>query len=414
MITNIVSTPQRLSPTFLFHLCLLLALVVANAASARAQESGEGAQATITGVKSEGTLMSNLLTLTVNGLAQALEKKQLTADQLTLTLNGRPLTGLKGSLLEVDTLEFRPQRTEETKATWNELLGSPEFRDATRKMKVGLRDADGKEFARPFDAKFRLYSPFWVNLSLIGLFLTFGVFFWLAHTTNIIRDSNPPHPAGPKAKRPYSLARTQAAFWFFLVIASFLLIYLITNDYNTITEQALILIGIGTGTALGAAMIDASKRDTANSELSTLVPARDKLQTEVAEWESQQTALETTLKAAGAAATDEDKQALSALKINLSEKRASLAAAQKKVDEAESGLTKPVSEGFKKDLLSDADGEISFHRFQIVVLTIILGTMFCVGVYRALAMPEFDGTLLALMGISSGTYLGFKIPERQS
>lgn len=29
-------------------------------------------------------------------------------------------------------------------------------------------------------------------------------------------------------------------------------------------------------------------------------------------------------------------------------------------------------------------------------------------------MPEFDGTLLALMGISSGTYLGFKIPERQS
>jgi hypothetical protein len=27
-------------------------------------------------------------------------------------------------------------------------------------------------------------------------------------------------------------------------------------------------------------------------------------------------------------------------------------------------------------------------------------------------MPDFDNTLLALMGVSSGTYLGFKIPEK--
>jgi hypothetical protein len=28
------------------------------------------------------------------------------------------------------------------------------------------------------------------------------------------------------------------------------------------------------------------------------------------------------------------------------------------------------------------------------------------------ALPDFDAPLLALMGISSGTYLGFKIPEQ--
>jgi hypothetical protein len=27
-------------------------------------------------------------------------------------------------------------------------------------------------------------------------------------------------------------------------------------------------------------------------------------------------------------------------------------------------------------------------------------------------MPEFDTTLLGLMGISSGTYIGFKFPEK--
>lgn len=418
MFMNVVSSsPSR---PLLFQLCLVVALVIANAPSARAQggqvDNNNGVPArtlvTIDDVKSGKTLMAYPLTLTINGLAQALEAKQTTADTLILTLNGHALTGLKGRMLDDNTLEFNPQRTDATKEAWNELLGSPKLSDATRQMKVGLRTSDGKEFAIPRVVSFNLYSSGWLKGSLIGLILTLIIFFWLARTTNIIRDSNPPQPG--KAKRPYSLARTQAAFWFFLVITSFVLIYLITNDYNTITQQALILIGIGTGTALGAAMIDGSKRDTSNGELSTLLPARDKLQTEVAELDNQQRDLEINIKAAGASATDADKQSLSALKISLSEKRASLTVTQQQVDEAESGLTKPVSEGFKRDLLSDADGDISFHRFQIVVLTIILGWIFCVGVYRALGMPEFDGTLLALMGISSGTYLGFKIPERQS
>ena len=70
------------------------------------------------------------------------------------------------------------------------------------------------------------------------------------------------------------------------------------------------------------------------------------------------------------------------------------------------------SEGFWKDLLTDVDG-ISLHRFQIVVWTLVLGFIFLVSVYKTLAMPEFGGTLVALMGISAGTYIGFKFPEKQ-
>lgn len=55
-----------------------------------------------------------------------------------------------------------------------------------------------------------------------------------------------------------SLANVQVVWWFFLVAGSFLLIYLITGEF-TMSEQALVLMGIGTGTALGAAMIDANK-----------------------------------------------------------------------------------------------------------------------------------------------------------
>jgi hypothetical protein len=67
---------------------------------------------------------------------------------------------------------------------------------------------------------------------------------------------------------------------------------------------------------------------------------------------------------------------------------------------------------FVADILSDARG-INIHRFQMVLWTIGLGSYFIVSVIQNLAFPVFDDTLLALMGISNGTYLGLKIPEYQ-
>ncbi len=71
-----------------------------------------------------------------------------------------------------------------------------------------------------------------------------------------------------------------------------------------------------------------------------------------------------------------------------------------------------VSQGFIDDLLTILHG-YSFHRFQMFVWTIVLGFIFVHGVYNRLAMPAFSPTLLALLGISGLTYIGFKIPEKQ-
>ena len=139
---------------------------------------------------------------------------------------------------------------------------------------------------------------------------------------------------------PYSLARTQMAFWFFMVITAFVLIWMIIGDTDTITQGVLVLIGISAGTALGATAIDSSKRQN------TPDPA----------------------------AGEE-------------------------------------SRGFLNDILSDGTG-VSFHRFQIVVWTIVLGFIFSRRVLNHLTMPEFGTNLLTLMGISSGTYLGLKLPEQ--
>jgi hypothetical protein len=67
---------------------------------------------------------------------------------------------------------------------------------------------------------------------------------------------------------------------------------------------------------------------------------------------------------------------------------------------------------FLRDILSDSSG-YSFHRFQIFAWTIVLGIIFVSAVYNSLNMPEFSPTLLGLMGISSGTYIGFKFPEKK-
>jgi hypothetical protein len=70
-----------------------------------------------------------------------------------------------------------------------------------------------------------------------------------------------------------------------------------------------------------------------------------------------------------------------------------------------------LSEGIYKDLLNDVNGG-GLHRVQIIICTINLGLMFLWTVGTTLRMPEFDTVLLALIGLSAGTYIGLKIPER--
>jgi hypothetical protein len=349
----------------------------------------------------------------VDGLSTAVGKNEISPADLVVFLNGRPFKGVSGFPVEDpkhNRVAFDLKRTDDSKAAWTALLGSPSFASPYREVTVSVGRPDKEPF--PFsDAKqapkirLRAYYQDWLYGAFIFLLTAVGVFIYLAKTKNIIRDSGPPEPP-QGSKRPYSLALTQAAVWFFLVVGSFLFIYLVTGDYNTITEQALILIGIGTGTALGAAMINATKSDTADTQLSGLEPTRAKLEEERKQLQDKAAALVN-------AATQQEKQDLADASAALKEVEAKLLDVTNKIEVAKSGLSKPVSEGFAKDLMTDANG-VSLHRFQMVIWTIVLGTLFVIGVYQELAMPAFSGTLLALMGISSGTYLGFKIPEKQT
>ena len=181
------------------------------------------------------------------------------------------------------------------------------------------------------------------------------------------------------------------------MVASFLFIWVTTGQHDTLSAQALALIGIGTGTALGSALIDANKKEQSQSAVTSLEAEKITLQEEIEE------------------ITNELKRAPGnkELETEMVAKQQRQSTLESDLQKARKALTPLKSEGFFRDILRDANG-ITFHRFQLLVWTIVLGLIFCVSVYRSLAMPQFSDTLLALMGITSGTYIGFKFPEQHT
>jgi hypothetical protein len=100
----------------------------------------------------------------------------------------------------------------------------------------------------------------------------------------------------------------------------------------------------------------------------------------------------------------------STLDKELQQKRSQIKEVNEKLVRLDPSPTTQTSRGFVRDLLQDGSG-VSFHRFQMVVWTIVLGIVFVSSIYQKLAMPDFNVGLLGLLGISSGTYIGFKFPE---
>jgi hypothetical protein len=82
------------------------------------------------------------------------------------------------------------------------------------------------------------------------------------------------------------------------------------------------------------------------------------------------------------------------------------------VDRASPGGPPEASLGFFRDIAGGA--EVSLHRLQMVGWTLVLSIAFIAEVLNKLSIPDFNPTLLGLMGLSAGTYVGFKFPENQS
>src|SRR5262249_31039143 len=142
----------------------------------------------------------------------------------------------------------------------------------------------GLDNQSPFDSAYDLQHPIWLTvinppygvIALVVVVVTLFVLVLLSVKTNLVRDGG--ESPVPGKLRPYNLGRVQMAFWFFLIYASYVTIWLITDALDTITASLLALMGISAGTALSEALIDSSKMSANTDKLVSLTAERQSLE----------------------------------------------------------------------------------------------------------------------------------------
>ncbi len=137
----------------------------------------------------------------------------------------------------------------------------------------------GRQGELPLPTKARLpmmiVDRTWFWFWLLGMAALAALLFWLGKESDLLRDQGP-DPAG--GRKPFSLARTQMAFWLFVVVASYLFILIVTGDTNTINDSVLGLMGIIAATGFGAVMVDASKTSATRAQRDAAQKTRSELQ----------------------------------------------------------------------------------------------------------------------------------------
>ena len=351
--------------------------------------------------------LDDILELHIENLEKWAETNDVT--KLVPYISGRAIRGNYPEELHLDRgrLIYHLEITPENKRTWIDLLGEPHSIRRPVTLSVGPENGSAFDSVHEKDnpVPMTVISPVYGIVALLIIAVTLGLLLWLCRNTNIIRE--PGLPSTPGKRRPYNLGRAQMAFWFFLIYASYLTIWLITGALDTITASLLALMGISAGTALGEAMIDNGKDTTKTNQVQDLTAEKQALEQSITETEPQ---LEAANEAASTALTDQSNR--DALNRQLTDSRTRLGQIDQQLRTLSSQQSATVSSGFLRDILTDASG-YSFHRFQIFAWTIVLGIIFVSSVYNSLTMPEFSTTLLGLMGLSAGTYIGFKFPEQK-
>ncbi|HXB92720.1 MAG TPA: hypothetical protein VNU72_10535 [Puia sp.] len=209
-------------------------------------------------------------------------------------------------------------------------------------------------------------------ITLLGLLILIS---YLALKYHMLNDES------TAKKRPYSYARTQLAWWTFIVIACIVTLFWITGNIPALDTSSLALLGMGALTTGFARVIDVSDTNAAKSADAPVALA--------APADPAAPAVAVAAVAVAAAPLSRDKE----------------------------------SQGFFLDILSDNNG-ISIARLQSLLFNLTFGLYYLYQFGVAIAtlqrhasvdkiLPVFSTQQLALIGVSSFAYLGLKASENK-
>jgi hypothetical protein len=311
--------------------------------------------------------IGDVMDLTVHHLPSWRIATQGDLTKLLPTFDGVRLVGLRGDYNAPEQkLSFRLDREmakPDSVASWSEVLARAHRQDG--RLKVGLADDKGVVAAGGADVSFRPgVTPGWAAFVLASLAVV--VILPAAkqrsrHHWHWLRDASPvPDDRAVSIEMPFSLARLQMACWTIVVLAAFIYIGLFTGDWHNLNETALVLLGLGAGTALGSAVAA-----NPSKEVKAATEAYAATKKDTPERDSARQAL---IKAAG-------------------------------------------SNGWFTDISSEDGQRAGLHRIQSLLFTAAMLLWFIADVLVERTMPTFNATELALLGISGGAYVGFKLAK---
>ena len=326
--------------------------------------------------------LGDWVVVSVCHLEELVKKSEAAQQPISLFIEGLESENAPvGMDLDSGTVTFILYRNAKNKEIWRQFLYDPLFDPYAKiRVSVGIHGEHPLPRAEGANLELRvqkLYVDSWTYLWLALLIAVAIVLVIAARRTDMLRDG----PSVGAIRQPYSLGHSQMAWWFFLILFAYVYIWLVTGDRDSIPVSLLALLGISAATALAAVAVTSPSRQSAQQK-----------------WIEESIA---RVDAALAQSGPEGRAELEATRAKLVSDRASIAVV-------------PRSRGWWSDLVTDERGVIALDRLQVVVWTIVLGGVFLTSVVWDLTMPELNGTLLALMGISSGTYIGFKLPLRSS
>ncbi len=304
--------------------------------------------------------------LTVANLAAWKAGAKADPAKLVLTLDGVkmphmvPSVNVSDGLLRFPLLRFADKG--ESTGAWLQFL--PKVLGGDSRFDVGLADDKGAIVESRGAATFsgsihRLGVTVIPSLVLVVALYRFGrksKWAWLRDDyESAMPDDADLKKALATISKPVSLARGQMLCWTAVVVISWIAIGASAGDWFTITNTALLLMGLGAGTTLGSMAVGVPKKLAA--------------------------AIKAYIDAAAA-----DKQL--------------------RRDELTKLLT---SEGWAKDIASNYGEGAGLHRVQMLLFAVIFGVWAVWRAYSDGSIPELSTAQLALLGISASSYVGFKV-----
>ena len=353
------------------------------------------------------------LLVPVAHLNQELEALGLRAEDLTLLLDGVPMANKATEMCEKDACELSfplhrviasvsnpggTERDNPNAAAWSELFSH--WDDDAKSVSVALRH-DAKIWASGNSVSLHTRRVYGMPLILMmGTAICMVVLFTLMpgvvrerqyfpDTWKAVGDAGVARrflamvvgaPAAAESLKPIeaarrlllppvSLSQTLTVWWLVIVMLSFGYMLYVTHSVDIVNNTMLALLGISVAVTAGACVVDRSTSQDACRDADLLAAVNG----------DQGPAAEQT--------------------------RALLTRARD---------TMLITQNLATDLLSETTPETwDPHRVQILVFSVVFGVYYLSQLNRLVALPDFSAAVLTLLGISSATYLGFKVVKAQ-